>query len=237
VSSNEELVARAIENPSLFKEVASQLRPEDPDAPSAALRLITAFRAGKTPAWETAFLLGCIGHDNGYDTAKEILHSYTANLAPSYAGVVLVQIRGERALEDLREVILFAPNLHSREGAAYGIVRIKSQAALALLLEAAMTKRIRWNKAAWLLSEMPFDPQWLVMLLSKEDITTLRFATEIVWAAVVDEFRGSKTLSWLKENRQQLTPLIAKALAQPELTTRRLKREDLAAWIAAQNGP
>src|SRR5262249_41254402 len=162
--------------------------------------LIEAFRERRAPAWETAFLLGCIGQDNGYETVREILQNEIGNLAEGYAGVALVRIRGELALGDLREVLLNASRLRTREGAAYGVGQIRTKEALALLVEAATTKRIRFRVAAGLLYERMLDPKWIATLLSSDDLCKVRLGTEIICRSIRSGATGEDPSQWLEKH-------------------------------------
>src|SRR3712207_3109990 len=98
--TTEELVAHAAAAPWIFKDVSAELEKRPPDAP-AAHHLIAAFQSGQAPAWLVAVLLGRVGHEVGYATAREILLSAPGSFAENYAGAALARIRREGALEDL----------------------------------------------------------------------------------------------------------------------------------------
>ena len=104
-----------------WKQALLALEPMEPDAQAAAA-VVAAYEAGRCPPWCAAALLGAIGHADGYATALAILRAAPGQLAESYAGPALVQMRGEAALADLAAVLEDdALPRRAHEGAAYGL--------------------------------------------------------------------------------------------------------------------
>ena len=126
-----ELVDRAIENVMAFKRVALLLDDLSPDR-EAADRLVRAFEEERAAPWLTAHLLGCIGHEAGYATVRQILVSAPGMSAEGYAGVALAKIRGDDAFDELVALMGGAVDRRSREGAAYGLGQLAATPDLAL---------------------------------------------------------------------------------------------------------
>ncbi|MDC3979815.1 hypothetical protein [Polyangium jinanense] len=223
------LVTTAIANHARFKDVAAELERRTPDA-DAASALVEAYRAEEAPPWLAAHLLGCIGHELGYATVREILLNAPGMLAESYAGPALAKILGERALPDLCALLRDAPKQISREGAAYGLKRLGPPSAEAALLEAATTGRIRWQTAASLLADIPIAPRRLCGLLRSGEVVQLRLATEIVWVALRHARSGQNT--WIYDVAAELEPMIRDVLANPALSMAPRKRTGLEAWVS-----
>ena len=230
--SAEELVAIVVAEVMFFKNVGAELQRRPPDE-SAARALVAAFRSGQAPPWMTAYLLGCIGDEAGYDTVREILLSAPGQLAESYAGEALARIRGERAFDDLRMLLQDAPKRVSRAGAASGLAQLASPDAATAILEAALSARIGYMTAGNVLTDLPVDAHRVVLLLSSDDLRSLTLATEIVWMAVTGELRGWKPVPWLREARADLASALSKALANPELKMAPRKREELMAFVSS----
>ncbi|WP_104985660.1 hypothetical protein [Sorangium cellulosum] len=224
-----QLVAMVLADHGRFKHVAAELERRAPDA-DAAGALVEAYRAEEAPPWLAAHLLGCIGHEAGYATVREILLNAPGSLAESYAGPALAKIRGERALQDLCVLLRDAPKQVSREGAACGLGRLGSPSAATALLEAATAGRIRWHTAAGILAGTPIAPRRLGELLRSGETAQLRLATEIVWVALLDANSGRST--WVHDFAAELRPMIRDVLAKPALNMAPRKRAQLEAWVS-----
>ena len=229
--SAEELVTIVVAQHMFFKIVGAELQRRAPNE-SAACELVAAFLSGQAPPWMTAYLLGCIGAEAGYGTVRKILLSAPRQLAESYAGPALAQIRGERAFDDLRMLLQDAPKQVSREGAAYGLARLASLDAVTAILEAALSARIRHGTAGNILAELPVDAHRVLLLLSSDDQRSLRLATEILWMATSRALRGGKTAPWFREARADLASALPKALTNPALKMMPQKREVLMAFAS-----
>lgn len=151
-----ELVRYALNDPAKFKLVDAVLAERAPD-PAAAELLIAAFEAGMAPAWLVAYLLGRIGADCGYATARMIVLAAPGQLAESCAAVAMVRIRRARAFADLAELLNTAPQRASREAAASGLAELGSAEAAALILAASQAQTIRANIARRLLTPTPWQ--------------------------------------------------------------------------------
>lgn len=224
-----ELVEKAVANHAFFKQVASKLERLPPDA-AAANAVVAAFRKGEAPPWLTACLLGCIGHDAGYEVVREILLEAPGQLAESYAGSALVKIAGARAFDDLCGLLEGAAKLSSRKGAACGLGRLKSERATAVLLRAARAGAIPGHVAAWNLARLPLAPDQILELLHSSDPESLRLGTEIVWAVI----RGADAsrLTWLAANQRQLAAAVRLVLTNPTFKMAPRKRRVLTEWAA-----
>ncbi|XXX82471.1 hypothetical protein WMF30_27330 [Sorangium sp. So ce134] len=227
--SSSKLVATALTDHGRFKHVAAELERRAPDA-DAASAVEQAYRAGEAPPWLAAYLLGCIGHEVGYATVREVLLTAPGLLAESYAGPALAKILGERALPDLCALLRDAPKQASREGAAYGLGHLKSPRAEEALLEAVTTGRIRWHTAAGILARIPIAARRLGELLRSSETVQLRLATEIVWLALPYADSGRRT--WIHDIATELGPMIREVLMNPALSMAPRKRAQLEAWVS-----
>lgn len=152
--SSVELVRSALNDPATFKQVDAMLAQRMPDHAAAEL-LIAAFEAGTAPAWLVAHLLGRIGADCGYATARAIVLAAPGQLAESYAAVAMVRIRGAQAFGDLAELLNTAPHRASREAAASGLAEFGSVEATELILAASLDQMIRPKIVRRLLTPTP----------------------------------------------------------------------------------
>jgi len=219
-----ELVTIAIVDRAQLRDIAAELERRSPDGP-AARHLVAAFRDGKAPPRLTAHLLGCIADEAGYDTVRSILLS-TPGIVETYAGPALARIRGVAAFEDLRTLLLEAPELLSREGAAGGLAHLASRDAATAIFEAAVAARIRSRTAAIFLGGLPIDAHRVSALLSSEDLHSLGLGTDILWAAVTRSYGPNEQL-WREINQADLALQLRKALAEPALEMSPSKREIL----------
>jgi hypothetical protein len=145
--SSREIVERAAGRPLLFKQAGEIFQEREPDD-VAGSALVHSYRDGLAPAWMTAYLLGCLRAECGYDTAREILLAAPGLIAESYAGVAMVRIRGVRARADLVTLMCSAAHLPSREGAAYGVGELRDPALVSVVHEAFRSGRLRKNAVA-----------------------------------------------------------------------------------------
>lgn len=228
-----ELVDKALSDHSLFKAVGAELERRDSDE-GAVQRLISAFRDGQAPAWLTAHLLGCMGHDIGYDTVFEILRSAPGLLAESYAGPALVKIRGARAFDDLRRLLNGAPKRRSREGAAWGLARLPSRDSADSLFDAAQLGLIGYQTAASVLASLPVDASRVRELLSREDPSAARLATEILWVALTSPTRGRSVPDWLVSPSAEFVAALRDLLSAPNISMAPRKRREVAQWARTQ---
>jgi hypothetical protein len=84
----------------------------------------------------------------------DILREAPGALAESYAGVAAVRIAGTAAFDDLVQVMNDPENLHSREGAAYGLASSHDEAVAPHLVRALQEGRIRPSCGAATLAEV-----------------------------------------------------------------------------------
>lgn len=187
-----ELIDRAIRSEVSFKLVGIHLDDQTPDE-DAARHLIAEHDSGAAQPWLAAYLLGCIGHDVGYDTEMRILEESPGLGAESYAGVAMVKIRGERAFDDLLQLMSDAPQRRGREGAAYGLLRIGSPRAAHAVLDAAVARTIHHNMGSSIAGQMvgqnpdelmPVDPARVTELLESGDERTNWIALEYLAALI-----------------------------------------------------
>ena len=219
-----QLVTIALVDRAQRRDIAAELERRSPDGP-AARHLVAAFRAGKATPRLTAQLLGCIADEAGYDTVRSILLS-TPGLAESYAGPALARIRGVAAFEDLRTLLLEAPELLSREDAACGLGHLASPDAATAIFEAAVAARIRSETAASLLGGLPIDAHRVSALLSSRCRHCLGLGADILGAAVTNSYGRNASL-WREINQADLALQLRKALAEPTLEMSPFKREVL----------
>lgn len=76
-----------------------------------------------TPAWLTAYLLGCLRARVGYSTVRDILIASPEFLAESHAGVAMHSIAGEDAFGDLARLLVESDMLPAHEVAVAGMYK------------------------------------------------------------------------------------------------------------------
>ncbi len=165
--SPEELIELVLETNARFKLVGIELQQRAPSE-AAAQRLIDAYEAGDAEPWFTAHLLGCVGHEVGYDTVRAILLASPGRLAESYAGPALGEIGGPRAHDDLVRFTKEGPTRRSREGAAYGLPYLGTGEAAAALIDAALSGAIGYGMGSTLI-DLPVSAERIVELLDGEE--------------------------------------------------------------------
>jgi len=177
-----ELVKSAIEDIRLFKRVGRRLEALPPDE-VAAIELVRAYHEGKAEPWMTAYLLGCIAHISGYDTAKAILLAHPGLLAESYAGIALARMAGANAYDDLRSIMLNHDHPKTRRGAAYGLAHMREPRAIGDFIEGYAKRQLRprWEVASHIAKCGP-DDSLLIELLHSPDVPLQKLG-----CAVVDE--------------------------------------------------
>lgn len=228
--SPSELVALSLEVVPRMKLVGPELDTRPPDE-AGATRVIQAYEAGAAAPWLTAYLLGCVGHERGYGTARAILLAAPGSLAESYAGTALAKIRGVEAYEDLVELMNHAPQRDGRDGAAYGLVHLGTSRAAAAVLDAALSRTIHLRLAA-MVAHLPIDPTRVATLLCGDE-RGVRIGIELLCSWLSDEDRVERFAA----DRAAWVGLVERALGDPELFVPRHQRELLTRWAAAESPP
>jgi len=178
-----QLVKIATEDASSFKPVGAELERRAPD-PRAADALIDAYRKGAIPPWLVAHLLGCVRAAQGYEVAREVLLAAPGLLAESYAGPAMARIAGAAAHDDLVGIMMNAPRLRSREGAAYGLSVLKRPGTASLVLHAVQAGRVRRHPAAFIVGSLPDALPAILEWFSSEDETTEAMALDAAFSLV-----------------------------------------------------
>jgi hypothetical protein len=176
----EELVKSVIENHRLFKRVGRELEALPPDE-HAARQLLHAYQEGTVEPWLTAYLLGCIGHTSGYDTAKAILLDHPGLLAESYAGVAMARMAGRDAHDDLRSIMLNHEHPKTRRGAAYGLAHLREPTAIGDFIEAYTRSQLRPRReVASHIAECRPSDSLLIALLKSPDVSLQKLGLAVV---------------------------------------------------------
>jgi hypothetical protein len=225
--SSERLVDDALENVLQIKPVAAELERRPPSG-EAANHVIRTFREGRAQPWLAALLLGRIGHENGYATAREILLGEPG--AGSYAAAALARIRGERAINDLCEALVVAPMQADREGAASALSDLGPGAA-GPVMSASIDGHIRWQTAAGILAHLLIDPIVVAELLASRHERGPKMGTEILWR-VLPFGRSSDADRWLERAGGLLIEPLRRILAAPTVNMAPRKRKGLEAWVS-----
>jgi hypothetical protein len=168
------LIDVAIKDRGSFKSIGKKLGGLPPSE-NAAKRLISAFNANRCQPWLTAYLLGCIRHPAGYETAKCILLSNSRLGSEGYAGAAMAVMRGEAAYDDLRQIVFSNHPRKVRDGAACGLPIAQSGRALDDLLVAFVERRISSTATIHVAQCNPPD-SWLLQLIESDDPRKQRFA-------------------------------------------------------------
>ncbi len=174
-----ELVDAAIKRKQSFKRVGIRLEELEADE-HAAQRLISAFEDQECPAWLTAFLLGCIGHDSGYCTVKQILTTYDALSSQSYAGVAMAKIRGLEAYDDLRDVLFGDYTKRVYRAASYGLVRTSAPQLFGDLLAAYDRGHLLRSHVSFQIAQCEPPDEWLLTLLHSENLNHRKMVCSVI---------------------------------------------------------
>jgi len=188
-----EALEKALANHAYFKVASGQLLEAPPDE-GQALRLVRAYEAGEAEPWLTAHLLGCIGHDSGYDTVLAILRLSPGALAESYAGVALAKIRGEAARADLERELAEGEKRPCREGAAYGLAELGGEAGGPPVVEAIRKRLIRPQMGA-VLVDMGLLDSLALDLFESDSERDRQVAFHAVSSALAREERATRVPS------------------------------------------
>lgn len=176
---------RAVENWACFKKASENLLKLPADELAAAY-LTNAYEKELAPPWLTAHLLGCIGHELGYSTTRQILLNSHGMLSESYAGVALACIRGAEALPDLVQLMNEAPTKLARDGAAYGLKELAGARAVDALIRASREGLLRWNQAGGILAGLEIRPEVVLEMLKSKTERDFRVATGVVEFKIID---------------------------------------------------
>lgn len=225
-----DLVRTAISNRASFKFVVGELE-KRPPSKAAAEAVTEVYGLGDAPPWLAAVLLGACRDKVGYDTVRGILLSAPGLGAESYAGVALFKIRGGEALDDLKWILLNAPDLRSREGAAYGLQALGCQEAGPAILEATLAGKVRWRTGSHILSHNLANQAMVLGLLLTGDMHQARIATEIIDSSILSAKSGMGTNSLVFRPVRKLLQAVDQALSDPRFTMAPGKRQRLNTWL------
>jgi len=204
------LVELAIADHLRWKQVAAELGLRPPD-PLAATALIADYRAGRSPAWLTAHLLGVLRAPIGYAVAREILLAAPGLLAESYAGPAMAKIAGAAAFDDLLGIMRDGPRLKIREGAAYGLHILQRAGTASIMLQAVVDKRIRRHTAAFIIARQADVLETVIEWLGSEDELIEALAIDVGSSLLAENAAPSAELAWamrrtLDAGRSKMAP-------------------------------
>ncbi len=209
-----------IEGRTSFKEAGGQLEALPPDH-RAVDRLVAAYCDQRIEGWIAVYLLGCVGHTSGYDTAVSILFS---NQGKSYAGEALVKIDKRRAFTDLRQAILNAQHQSVRRDAAYGLALYQSEEAINVFLIAHVGRRVLpLNQLAYNLAECNPNDTILLGLLRSLDSSKQKLAFAVIEWLVAENMQ-------LRRPGREVADLVRSLLQDSGRTMNPRRREKLTAW-------
>jgi hypothetical protein len=175
-----EIIQKVLNDDSRFKLDGLALEKLPPNEEAANL-LVDAYRHGKVKPWLTAYLLGCIGHVAGYDTAREILLAHPGSSAEVHAGIALAQIKGADAECDLCEILLEQDHARVRLGAAHGLSQLGQRRFISVFVEAYRKRGLLPRHAlAWHIAKCRPDDEILLDLLNSPDIRSRKLGCAVV---------------------------------------------------------
>ena len=231
----EELVSAVLDRPSLMKKVGPVLEKRPPSEAGARL-IVSRYQVEKCPPWLAAYLLGCIGHELGYDAVMHVLMVAPGSLAESYAGFALVQIDPVRASVDLLHVLEEAPHHKSRAGAASGLGQLPLTREIALaLFNASLNHRVPsylvasvlWKGVERSEAMLGYVLGLLTTPLESKEYERRRLVTEVALDTVLSPSSFSKRETLM--NRLRTT--VAEILNDPDFKMRPFKRAKLKDWV------
>lgn len=214
-----QLVEMVRDDDSFFKRVGAELQRRPPD-PHAAGALIAAYREGRTPPWLTAYLLVCLRAPRGYDVAREILLAAPRLLAESYAGPAMARIGGAAAQDDLEHLMMTAPHLRSREGAAGGLGVLELPGTASVMLRALQARRVRAQTVASIVARLPDALPVALDWFSSADETLEALAFDVAFSLTArTTFEPDTQLAWairraLDGGRVKVSPRIRQAMLE-----------------------
>ncbi|QDT30680.1 hypothetical protein Enr10x_60480 [Gimesia panareensis] len=222
------LVDAAIRNTGIFKQVGLRLEKMAPDE-QAAKNLIAAFHDKRCAPWCTAFLLGCIGHPAGYQTAKDILLSQAGQLSESYAGVAMAQMRGVEAYDDLHQILLSDQNYERsvREGAAYGMAHVAATELPDDFLAAYDLERLSLSIVSWEAAKCEPQDEWLLSVFNGN-----KPRHNQLFCAIVAYMVSSNSNPCFPGN--QIAAAVQTLLKDESLFIPRRRRNQLQTWLEAR---
>ena len=234
------LLSAAVATIHVWKDVGIILSRRPPDQAGAEY-LIAKYEDGSCPPWRAANLLGCIGHEIGYDTALRILLDAPGQDAESYAGVAMVRIDPHRATKDLTNLLATAEQRRSRAGAAWGLASVPgSSEVIQSLFRAALERRAPFSPVASALEKGSRESvevlecvvQVLTTPLKADDAKRRRLLIEVARNAVSFARQKQEPTALMKRIRSQVQEI----LVDSEHRVGKKEREDLEEWFAPGPG-
>ena len=231
--SAEGLVDLVLESHLLFKFVGAELD-QRPPSEAAAQKLVDAYQSGNAEPWFTAHLLGCVGHEVGYDTVRAILLAAPRLLAESYAGPALAKIRGREAHDELVRFTMQSPARRSREGAAYGLAHLGTGEAAAAIIDAAVSGAIGYQMGG-VLVDLPVDAAQIRELLTGEERSrrvAVEYVTLLIQGAVTDGLGSREAAECLAANRPHWRSAVQRLLGDEDFRMSPRQRSALTDWAS-----
>lgn len=226
------LVDLVLETHLRFKYVGAELE-QRPPCGVAARQLIDAYQAGDAPPWFTAYLLGCVSHEDGYDTVRGILLDAPRMLAESYAGVALAKIRGPNAFRDLLHLTMESPTRRSREGAAYGLAHLGTEETATAILDAAVSASIGYQMGGVLVGQS-VGAERIAELLDGEERSrrvAIEYLTGLIRRAAGEGIGSQKAAQRLVAGRGSWSAGVRGLLADEGFPMAPRQRTALTEWI------
>lgn len=213
------LIDAVIEDRTSFKRVGPQLELLPPDQ-EAVDRLVAAYRDGTIPGWLAVYLLGCVGHVAGYETAKSILLS---NKGSGYAGVALVKIDKVKAYDDLCQVIFSDQHPKVRREAGYGLAVYRSTDAIKDLLAAYDGGLLPRSNVAYNVAQCSPKDRILLELLRSRDSRRQKLAFAVIELLVAENTQ-------MRQPGNEVAAAVRSLLQQTDVTMVAHRRATLSAW-------
>lgn len=230
-----EIVNATLLNVSLFKKAGRELE-QRPSDEVAARVLISAYQAQRAEPWLTAFLLGCIRHHIGYDVVRKILLEDHPQLAASYAGTAMALIAGQKAAEDLTDILESATSWRVCEGAMYGLEELNHTSAVPSLIKAYRLGRLKPSHTPKLVAEVVTGETLLCWLRSNVEID-IRLACKVIAYRLQNiqmAAKGSLPASEMSYTdcalSQELAAAVAQVLAAGQISLHPRTRALLSDW-------
>lgn len=220
-----ELVQQALRKEASVEEIGALLRQLPPDKETADL-LIATYQAGLADPWKVASLLGCVRHEVGYETVKAILVGVHRKESERYAGEAMVLIRGDRAIGDLRNILLTHPHVVVRNGAAFGLAQFRSPEVISYFVQAFREGKL-WPKdvAEHITRCQPRDSQLLSLLQSQSEQDQTLGMHVVDAMSILDEPTGRPS--------EQVRKEVARLLETPLFRPKRKQMRRLYLWASS----
>jgi hypothetical protein len=198
-----------------------------PPCEASALRLAIAFREQRLSHFETALLLGAVGHPMGFEVVCELFADHRLSYAGGYLANALLELDPHRAPARLVDFVEHAASRPGRDEAVWGLARLDRRTGHDALMRASASGRVTPEVAAPVLVGRGIEPDIVERWLESGVRSEADVACIVVAIAAWCSTDGSRACKWLAGDRERLLRLAQDVVTRGQATPKPYVRTGL----------